>query len=84
MGPLCKSARRPQLAIGTEIIFGHPRRSKSFFEPLPHRAAIIRQDFRQRCDGFFFIFDNLAGNAVLDDLRGSTRNGTPAPGCRMP
>jgi hypothetical protein len=30
--------------------------------------AIVSQDRRQRCDGFFLTADYFAGDAVLDDL----------------
>src|SRR4029077_5304296 len=35
---------------------------------MPHRAAVVTQDCRQRRDGFFLAVDHLAGGAILDDL----------------
>jgi hypothetical protein len=64
-------ARRPclqQPAIGADIVIGHSFGGKSFFETLPHRAAVVRQDLWQHRDGFFIAVDDFAGDAVVDDL----------------
>src|SRR4029079_2391565 len=61
--------RAEQGMIDLEVLARHALGRETLFEALPHGAAIERQPLRQHRDRFFRCVHNIAGYALIDDLR---------------